>query len=218
MSDITYVHLVRHGEVYNPSGILYGRAPGFHLSESGLAMANRLGQHFADEPIDALVSSPLERAQETIAPISDRHPDLVVQLDERVIEADNKLAGQVFGARNKAIFNPKNLRYYFNPFKPSWGEPYRQIAERMCQAVREHAARVKPSGHVVIVSHQQPIWVCRLAFEGKKLWHDPRNRVCRVGSITTIALQDGDCVGVGYLEPAKALLGSDANRPFSSGK
>ena len=40
----TIVHLVRHGEVHNPQGVLYGRRDGFHLSVRGRAMADRVGE------------------------------------------------------------------------------------------------------------------------------------------------------------------------------
>ena len=66
----TLVHVVRHGEVDNPRGVLYGRLPGFHLSGNGHAMAERLGEYFSGVPLDRLVSSPLTRAQETMAPIA----------------------------------------------------------------------------------------------------------------------------------------------------
>ncbi len=75
------VHLVRHGQVHNPDGVLYGRTPGFGLSDLGRQMAERLGEHFADVPLVHLVSSPLQRAQETIAPIAAAHPDLEVHID-----------------------------------------------------------------------------------------------------------------------------------------
>ncbi|HEV3068841.1 MAG TPA: histidine phosphatase family protein, partial [Streptosporangiaceae bacterium] len=39
MSDTTVVHLLRHGEVDNPRGIIYGRLPGYHLSANGRLMA-----------------------------------------------------------------------------------------------------------------------------------------------------------------------------------
>ncbi|ETJ97038.1 histidine phosphatase family protein [Propionimicrobium sp. BV2F7] len=214
---LTKVHLIRHGEVHNPEGILYGRLPGFYLSSNGRQMADALAEHFSDYELGAFISSPLERARETIAPIVSSH-DGELEIDERLIEAGNKLAGQVFGKNNKAIFDPRNLRYYYNPFKPSWGEPYAEIAERMQAAVRDAAKKVGPGGQAVMVSHQLPIWVCRLAFEGKKLYHDPRKRTCRVGSVTTFAFRDDELLGIGYLEPAKHLLGADANRAFSSGK
>ncbi len=214
---LTKIHLIRHGEVHNPEGVLYGRLPGYHLSENGRQMAQVVADHFVDVELDAFISSPLERARETIAPIVESHGG-ELEIDERLIEADNKLAGQVFGARNKAIFDPRNLRHYYNPFRPSWGEPYKQIAARMQTAVRDAAKKVGPGGQAVMVSHQQPIWVCRLAFEGKKLYHDPRNRTCRVGSVTTFVFREDELLGIGYIEPAKHLLGADANRAFSSGK
>ena len=87
------VHVVRHGQVHNPDGVLYGRQPGYGLSDLGRQMAERLGEYFADAPLVHLVSSPLQRAQETMAPIAARHPELEVTIDERVIEAANVFEG-----------------------------------------------------------------------------------------------------------------------------
>ncbi len=42
--DVTIVHVLRHGEVFNPDGILYGRIPGYHLSELGVKMAERVAE------------------------------------------------------------------------------------------------------------------------------------------------------------------------------
>lgn len=66
--DITTVHLVRHGEVYNPDAVLYGRRPGYHLSELGHKMASELGQAFAEHDVLRDMASPLERAIETATP------------------------------------------------------------------------------------------------------------------------------------------------------
>lgn len=216
-TNASHVHLVRHGEVYNPEGVLYGRLPGYHLSDNGRAMAERLGEYFAKFPVRLLRSSPLERAQETMKPISAHH-DIEVHLDERFIEADNELAGQVFGPRNKAIFNPKNWKYFTNPTVPSWGEPYADIAERMKRGISAAAAELSAGEDAVVVSHQLPIWIARLSAEGKKLPHDPRKRQCIVGSVTSFRYVDGDLVGVTYAEPARDLLRGKANSAFSSGR
>jgi broad specificity phosphatase PhoE len=80
----TIVHLLRHGEVHNPSGILYGRRDGFHLSELGQQMAQRVADTIADRDIVHLVSSPLERTRETIAPLAAAR-GLEVHADPRVI-------------------------------------------------------------------------------------------------------------------------------------
>lgn len=118
--ELTVVHVVRHGEVHNPDGILYGRAPGFHLSELGRKMAERVAEHLAERDVTYVVASPLERAQETAAPIAEAH-GLDVAEDPRLIEAANVFAGKTFGVGDGALRKPANWKYLTNPFRPSWG-------------------------------------------------------------------------------------------------
>lgn len=210
--------MVRHGEVHNPDGVLYGLLPGYHLSQIGQQMATRVAEYFAKTPLDQLRCSPLERAQETLAPTAELRPKLQVQLDDRLIEAENHLAGQVFGKRNKAIFNPRNWRYFVNPLRPSWGEPYEVVAARMLEVINEVADEIGPTGQALLVSHQLPIWIARLAAERKRLPHDPRKRQCTLASVTTFRFSNGQLTGVTYAEPARDLLREKANRSFSSGK
>lgn len=200
----TVVHLVRHGEVDNPGGVLYGRMPGFHLSELGRQMAKRTAAYLADRDITHLVSSPLERAQETIEPLAETLK-LAVELDDRAIEAGNDFEGLTVGKNPKQLLNPRFWGKLTNPLKPSWGEPYAEIAERMEAAA--HGARAAAEGHeAVIVSHQLPVWVAREHFEGKRLWHDPRRRQCTLASVTSIVF-DGDRFSrVEYAEPSRDLL------------
>ena len=70
MTVTTVVHLVRHGEVDNPAGVLYGRLPGFHLSPDGRLMAKAAAGFLAGHDVAVLLSSPLERALETAAPFA----------------------------------------------------------------------------------------------------------------------------------------------------
>lgn len=200
----TRVHLLRHGEVFNPETILYGRLPGFLLSELGHRMAAMVADAFEGHDITHLVSSPLERAQQTAQPLVDR-TGLELTLDERVIEAENRFEGRaVAGGRN--LLRLSNLPLALNPFRPSWGEAYTAIRDRMVPAVL--AARDAARGHeAVIVSHQLPIWTTRLSAEGRRLWHDPRRRECTLASVTTLSFaQDGALLGVDYREPAASLL------------
>ena len=201
----TLVHVVRHGEVDNPRGVLYGRLPGFHLSANGLKMADRLGEHFAGVPLRKLVSSPLTRAQETIAPIAAGR-DLEVVSDVRVVEAENKFEGKVFGRTYEALHDPRTWWLLRNPAVPSWGEPYKQVAARMLDAIADTAREVGEDGQAVIVSHQLPIWIARLAAEGRRLVHDPRRRQCTVGSVTTFHFRGEHITGVSYAEPCRDLL------------
>ena len=64
------MHVLRHGEVFNPSKILYGRLPDFHLSELGKQMAKADAQALSGRDVTYVVASPLERAQETAEPIA----------------------------------------------------------------------------------------------------------------------------------------------------
>lgn len=212
MSRTTTVHLVRHGEVDNPDGVLYGRMPGYHLSALGRRMAARVAEHFAEVPLDALVSSPLERAQETIAPIASLHPELEVRLDPDVIEAANAFEGQSFSSGEHPLRKPRNWRLLTNPLRPSWGEPYEDIAERMTRAVLRAAEEGGPGGQALVVSHQLPIWIARCAAEGRRLPHDPRSRKCTLASVTSFGVLDGRIVRVDYAEPAIDLVPASARR------
>ncbi|MBY8878178.1 histidine phosphatase family protein [Actinacidiphila acidipaludis] len=202
--ELTVVHLMRHGEVHNPGGVLYGRAPGYHLSELGRKMADRVAEHLAGRDIRHVVASPLERAQETAAPIAASH-GLPIATDARLIEAENRFEGKTFGVGDGALRKPANWRYLTNPFRPSWGEPYVEQVVRMMAALG--AARDAARGHeAVCVSHQLPIWVVRSFAEQRRLWHDPRKRQCTLASLTTFTFQGDAIVSVGYSEPAIDLV------------
>ncbi|GAB3306119.1 histidine phosphatase family protein [Epidermidibacterium keratini] len=195
----TVVHLVRHGEVHNPDGILYGRRPGFGLSERGALMAAALGEYFDGADVTYLVASPLERAQQTAAPVADS-TGLPIESDGRLIEADNSFEGQRWGVRDGILGRPANWVRLRNPFRPSWGEPYVDIAVRMSAAIE--AARLAAYGHeAVCVGHQLPIWIAHSAAIGRRLWHDPRERICALASVTSLHFEGTELLDVGYVEP-----------------
>jgi len=204
----TTVHLLRHGEVHNPEGVLYGRLPGYRLSERGQEMARVVAAYLSDErrPHDvvAVIASPLQRAQETAAPIAAAF-GLEVGTDPRLIEAANHFEGMKFGVGDGSLRHPQHWPHLRNPFRPSWGEPYTEQAERMFAAVA--SARDAARGHeAVLVSHQLPVWITRLSAEKRRLWHDPRKRQCSLASLTSLTFEDDRLVGVGYSEPAAHLL------------
>jgi broad specificity phosphatase PhoE len=202
--DVTVVHLMRHGEVENPTGLLYGRLPGYHLSELGRKMADRVAEHLAHRDITYVCASPLERAQETATPIARAH-GLELDTDKRLIEAENVFQGKTFGVGDGALKRPGNWKHLYNPFKPSWGEPYAVQVARMRAAM--DAAVAAARGHeAVLVSHQLPIWIVRSAIEGRRLWHDPRRRECTLASLTSFTYEDDRIVAVGYSEPARDLV------------
>jgi broad specificity phosphatase PhoE len=204
VSERTVVHLLRHGEVHNPEKVLYGRLPGYRLSDLGERMAERAAQWFAGRDVVRLVSSPLERARQTAGPIAARL-GLPVVLDERLIESDNVFEGRSVGVGDGALRSPRAWWHLRNPFLPSWGEPYSQVALRM-HAAAEVAREAARSHEAVLVSHQLPIWIARLSAEHRRLWHDPRRRECSLASITSFTYAGDKLVSVSYTEPAADLL------------
>lgn len=203
MSERTTVHLLRHGEVYNPDKILYGRLPGYRLSEVGREMADLAAEALAARDVVQVRSSPLERAQETAAPIVERL-GLVPVIDERIIEADNVFEGQRVSVGDGILRQPRAWRHLWNPLRPSWGEPYVDVAARMRAAVTE--ARRSARGHeAVLVSHQLPVWIARLDAEGRRFPHDPRRRQCNLASVTSLTFEADRLVSIVYTEPAAAL-------------
>lgn len=201
-AETTVVHLLRHGEVHNPTGVLYGRLPGFRLSSSGAEMAGTAAEWLRGRDVTYLVASPLERAQQTAAPIA-AALDLPIATDQRLIEAGNDFEGSTVGVGDGALRRPANWWRLRNPWLPSWGEPYREIAARMLAAVA--GARNAARGHAAVcVSHQLPIWTLRLHLEGRRYLHDPRRRQCGLASVTSLTYVGDRLAGIAYTEPAGA--------------
>ena len=202
---MTSVHVVRHGEVENPNKILYGRQSGWFLSKRGEEMAKTLGEWAKPLNIGAVHASPLERAQQTAKPMADAHK-LTIKTDERLIEAANVFEGKPFGVGDGVLRKPSAWPKLWNPWRPSWGEPYVDQVNRMLAAV--FASRDAANGKdAIVVSHQLPIWILRSAIEGRRFLHDPRKRICTLASVTSIHFDDeGLITNLTYSEPAKHLL------------
>jgi broad specificity phosphatase PhoE len=191
---------MRHGEVYNPEKVLYGRLPDYHLSDRGQAQARAVADWLAQRDITYVVASPLERAQETAAPIAALH-GLPVDTDDDLIESTNIFQGQRVSPGDGALRDPRNWWHLRNPRQPSWGEPYKQIAERMTAALDR--ARVRAAGReAVCVSHQLPVETLRRAMTKHNLHHFPTRRLCNLASLTSFYFHDEHFVGWGYAELA----------------
>jgi len=199
-ADGTIVHLVRHGEVDNPRQVLYGRLPGYHLSADGRMMAKAAAGFLAGRDVTVLLTSPLERAQETAEPIAEEFA-LPPVIDERLIEPWNHFEGKTFGVGDGSLRQPQHWPHLINPLRPSWGEPYRSVADRMLAACLD-AARAASGHEAVCVSHQLPIWTARRAAEGRRLWHHPARRQCALGSVTSLTYTGGKVTAVSYAEPS----------------
>ena len=199
---------MRHGEVFNPDHILYGRLDGYHLSELGNKMADAAAESMTDRPITALYASPLLRAQESAQPWATRF-GLPITTEERIIEPTNKFEGSR-GVNARMMLNPKYWGWIYNPSLPSWGEPFAQIATRVVAAM-DDAWEASDGGEVVMVSHQSPIWMATRRINGLRLPHDPRRRRCNLSSITSFERRDGSWVEVAYQDPAQDLLAASVD-------
>ena len=200
----THIHLVRHGEVHNPGGVLYGRLPHFHLSENGKKMAEAAAKALASAGVKPakLVVTPLLRTQQSAEPFAKTF-SLKQDLDERVIEPYNIFEGRKVTAKT-VLLRPHLVYHLRNPMQPSWGESYVSVVERMMDAMRDAAESVS-TGHVVFVTHQLPIWMVHRHLAGARLAHNPSKRRCSLSSITTFEYVDGKFHEVSYQEPASSV-------------
>jgi broad specificity phosphatase PhoE len=201
----TRIHLVRHGEVDNPNGVLYGRLPNFALSALGRQMAEATAAELcgSGHNITRLISSPLLRTLQSARPFNLKLNMAVLQ-DPRIIEPTNIFEGKKVGLET-VLKNPSYALRLVNPLRPSWGEPYSKIVKRMISAMRS-AWDETQDGEVVMVSHQLPIWTVHLKAAGKPLFHDPRSRRCELSSVTSFEFQGNKLVEVDYRHPAEKLL------------
>lgn len=210
------LHLVRHGEVHNPRGVLYGRLEGFGLSELGHRMADAAAASVGQRPVSALYASPLQRAQESAAPFVERFAQ-DIRTDDRLIEPWNRFEGGKLATGRSLLSRPTQWAWLVNPWKPSWGEPYRDVAARMIAAI-DAAWDAASGGDVVMVSHQLPIAMVQRAVAGLPLHHDPRTRRCSLSSVTTLLRNPDAAAGapryteVSYREPAADLLTGSVDR------
>jgi len=193
------IHLVRHGRVENPAGVIYGRLPGYHLSELGRRQAEEAAERLAERDIAVVWASPLERAQETAQVIAERH-GLEIVTDERLIESATTLEGigRTFGA---FLRSPHRWWHLRNPWGPSWGESFTDIRKRMTEAV---AAALEAAGgrEAVVVSHQTPVQVARLALGRRNLPPWLGFAPCETGSVSTLVLEDGSVRSAAYFAPS----------------
>jgi broad specificity phosphatase PhoE len=152
--------------------------------------------------VSRLLVSPLQRTLESAKPIAERY-NVPIEVEDEIIEPDNIFEGHSVSLKT-IVRNPRFLLRLHNPFRPSWGEPFIQIQQRMLSAM-ERAWSETASGEVVMVSHQLPIWMVHRYSQGQRLSHDPRQRRCDLSSITSFEFTNGSLREVDYQDPAKPL-------------
>lgn len=169
------LHLVRHGEVFNPDHVVYAALPDFHLSNRGRAQAAAAAERLSAFPVAAVLTSPLERAVETATEIASPH-GLAPEIDERLIEW--KLGDRWAGERWEDLPDrfPGELEAYLADatdlaFAP---ESLADVADRVATATRDVWAETGGEGHVIVVAHQDPVEAGRRRLTDRSLtsFHD----------------------------------------------
>jgi probable phosphoglycerate mutase len=152
----TLVLLVRHGQTPTTGTLLPGRAPGLHLAEAGHAQARRAAERITALPsVDAVYSSPLERARETAAPIAAALGQKV-KIDKGLLECD---FGAWTGAELKKLMKlPEwgTVQRAPSTFRFPGGESFTEMQTRIVSAI-DRIRAAHPGGTVVCVSHADPI-------------------------------------------------------------
>ncbi|HHY06935.1 MAG TPA: histidine phosphatase family protein [Corynebacteriales bacterium] len=198
--ETTWVHMVRHGLVDNPSGRLYGRQKGFRLAPEGEQHAKDAAEFLKDRDITAVYSSPLMRAQQTAYPIAHTH-GLEIITNPALIEAGSVLENELLTPLN-IVTTPRILKHTYNIKKPSWGEHYWKMVERSLAAL--HRAVQENRGHeAVCVTHECVVWITRLFVEERSFAHNPGNRQVALGSVTSFKFDGDVIVGFKYREPGR---------------
>ena len=181
------VHLVRHGEVENPQGLVYGALPHFGLSSRGQRQAELAARHLANLPLGAVWSSPLERALRTAEAIARPHR-LPVEVDSDLVEWDHQgwtglrwdqLSEERPGQLEAYLRDPTQLDFA--------GETIAELARRIVNAITRAAGATR--GDLVVVGHQDPLQAGRLKLTGRplrQLHQDPP------GHASIITLQAGE--------------------------
>lgn len=152
----TTILLVRHGHTPTTGKLLPGRAPGLHLADVGMQQAERVGERIAElAKVDAIYTSPMERARETAAPIG-KAVGIRPKVVKGLVECD---FGDWTGAELKQLMKLPEWRTVQkapSTFRFPNGESFTEMQVRMITALdtlREH----HPGGLIVCVSHADTI-------------------------------------------------------------
>lgn len=166
----TIIYFIRHGEVYNPHKVLYGRLPGFPLTVKGEQQINKLAQNLVGKGISVIYTSPLERARQT-ADILAGHLGIAAISSNFLLETRHARDGislVTFHAKVEPhLYEPGNLK--------AGQETIKSQAIRMQKFIKNIISKHLGQS-IAAVSHGDPIIIVRAETEGKQLTYDYKKR------------------------------------------
>jgi broad specificity phosphatase PhoE len=158
----TYIYLIRHGEVYNPQAILYGRLPRFGLSDRGKKQLQKTGEFLKDKQINFLYTSPLLRAKQSAEIIKKELGISPLHISDQIIEVRTSYQGKKF-----SDLDSLQSEVYLKPLRAS-DETIGQIAQRMQQFIKQ-TTKKHNGQHIAVVSHGDPIMIVKALSKNKEL-------------------------------------------------
>lgn len=156
---ITTIYLVRHGEVLNPKKIIYGRLPGFKLTEKGINQIKKTAEFLKEKEINSIYSSPIQRAIQSAEIIQTAIKTPRVDILPELNEVDTYLEGKV-----EEGLDILNLDYYNPALLNGTNESMDQIAKRMIKGIN-NIMEMHEGESVVAVSHGDPIMITKAYLE-----------------------------------------------------
>jgi len=193
----TTIYLVRHCEVENPDGILYGFLPNFGLSARGKLQAQALGRYFSDKPVAQLYVSPLQRAQETAAAIVADHPGLQAETTSELVESRFSHYLQGVRPRNVPLQRPGWFVHKLLPGRLRVDEGVYAMAARVRAPVMR-ILRDHPGAGGICVTHGDPIQSFWNVAVGKYRFFELK---CKKGGVLVLKYQDTRLRDISYLSP-----------------
>lgn len=151
----TNIYLIRHGEVYNPRQILYGRLPRFGLSEKGRAQIEKTAEFLSDKNITAIYTSPLLRTRQTAGIIQTRLDLPKIYLSRNLWELKSSLQGDPIEK-----WDLKNIDYFSPPIWKANDDTMESIKNRMWKFINKSVQNYKARS-IVAVSHGDPIMILK---------------------------------------------------------
>ena len=156
----TKMYLIRHGEVENPQGIIYGRFPNFGLSEKGKKEMEKTAEFLVDKKIDELYASPLLRAKQSAAIIRTKLGIKTIHISDKLLEVKTAYQGRKFSELDNL-----QSEVFLKPLSPS-DETIEQLADRMLSFITEVINQHKDR-HIAVVSHGDPIMALKAVIKNK---------------------------------------------------
>ena len=207
---MAHILLIRHGENdYTKTGRLAGWTDGVGLNDTGQAQATRLAERLADAPIKAIYSSPLQRCQETAAPLA-AAKHLPITIEDGIGEVRyGKWQGQSLSTLRQdklwwVVQNRPSAMVFPN------GEAMRDTQNRAVAAI-ERLAAAHPHDMIAVFSHSDVIKMILAHYLGTPL--DLFQRIAiNTASVSAIQVSNGmpivlsmnDTTGVFSAPPAPA--------------